>query len=363
MSTKKEGLGDNESFEVSRDPASIQDGSRQAPFFSVVIPVLNGGPVFRESLEALHRSSFRDFEVWVVDDGSTDGSVAAAEESGARLLGTRGRQGPSVARNLGAGKARGEFLLFVDADCSVGPETLSLAAAELRGDESLDALFGSYDDEPAAPGWVAQYKNLQHHWVHQQGAPDASTFWAGCGAIRRRVFLDLGGFDEARYPRPTIEDIELGYRLRASGRRIRLAKEVQVKHHKAWSLGTVIQSDLFDRGIPWSELLAGREGPAKELNLGLGGRLSVVSAVLLPASLVLMLFAPRWALLAGLALASLLWLNRDFYRFLSFKRGPAFLLVALPLHWLYYLNCAVAFPVGQLRYWWRRLATASSGDA
>lgn len=324
------------------------------PFFSVVIPVLNGGTVFREALEALRRSSFGDYELWVVDDGSTDDSPKVAEEFGAHLLKTSGRRGPATARNLGARHARGEFLLFLDADCSVGEETLDRAAAALRREGTLDALFGSYDDEPAAPGWVAQYKNLQHHWVHQQGDPEASTFWAGCGAIRRGRFLELGGFDELRYPRPTIEDIELGYRLRASGGRIRLAREVQVKHHKAWSLRGVVQSDLLDRGIPWSELLAARNGPADELNIGWTGRLSVVSVVFLIASLALTLAEPRWALLAVVAMLGLLWLNRDFYRFLMSKRGAAFLLAAVPLHWLYYLNCAIAYPVGHLRHWWHR---------
>ena len=318
--------------------------------------------MFREALEALHQSSFRDYELLVVDDGSTDESSIVAKKFGAHLLQTRGRLGPGAARNLGARHARGEFLLFLDADCTVGEETLRRAAVVLSDDEALDALFGSYDDEPAAPGWVAQYKNLQHHWVHQQGDPEASTFWAGCGAVRRSVFLDLGGFDEDRYPRPTIEDIELGYRLRASGRRIRLAKDVQVKHHKAWSLRSVVQSDLLDRGIPWSELLADREESAGELNLGSTGRLSVVAIVLLAASLLLILVEPRWALMAGATMAALLWLNRDFYRFLSSKRGAAFLLTAVPLHWLYYLNCTIAFPVGQLRHWWRRLADARTGD-
>jgi glycosyltransferase involved in cell wall biosynthesis len=341
----------------------MKDASERLPFFSVVVPVLNGGEVFRDSLEALRRSSFGDFELWVVDDGSTDDSRATAEKSGARRLQTRGRQGPAAARNLGARRARGEFLLFLDADCSVGPETLRRAAAILSDDETLDALFGSYDDEPAAPGWVAQYKNLQHHWVHQRGDPEASTFWAGCGAVRRQVFLDLGGFDEARFSRPAIEDIELGYRLRRSGRRIRLARDVQVKHHKAWSLWSVIRSDLLDRGIPWSELLAGREGPANELNLGWIGRLSVVSVVLLVASLFLALVEPLWALLAGVTMVALLWFNREFYGFLSSKRGAAFLLAAVPLHWLYYLNCAIAYPIGHLRHWWRALTQKASGES
>jgi glycosyltransferase involved in cell wall biosynthesis len=291
----------------------------------------------------------------VVDDGSEDDSRAVARESGARLLHTRGLQGPAVARNLGAKQARGEYLFFLDADCSVRGETLARAAAALRADPTLDALFGSYDDEPAAPGRVAQYKNLQHHWVHQQGEVEASTFWAGCGAVRRLTFLELGGFDEGRYRRPAIEDIELGYRLRDAGRRIRLAKDVQVKHHKAWSLAAVVRSDLLDRGMPWSELLAGRRRAARELNLGRSGRWSVVAVGLLALSLLLVLIEPRWGLLTAVSVALLLWLNREFYGFLASKRGWRFLLAAIPLHWLYFLDCGIAFPVGQLRYRWQRL--------
>ncbi|MGB5399940.1 MAG: glycosyltransferase, partial [Thermoanaerobaculia bacterium] len=79
---------------MTTDPAPTQNASSTLPFFSVVVPVLNGGAVFREVLEALRRSSFNDYELWVVDDGSMDDSSTWAEKSGARLLRTRGRQVP-----------------------------------------------------------------------------------------------------------------------------------------------------------------------------------------------------------------------------------------------------------------------------
>ena len=77
---------------------------------------------------------------------------------------------------------------------------------------------------PRLQGVVSQYRNLLHHFVHQHGNSEASTFWAGCGAIRRSVFEEMGGFDEQRFPTPSIEDIELGYRLRQAGHRILLDK-------------------------------------------------------------------------------------------------------------------------------------------
>jgi GT2 family glycosyltransferase len=131
------------------------------------------------------------------------------------------------ARNLGAKVAQGEYLCFIDADCEVHRETLSNIVTTFQEHPDIDALFGSYDDEPKATNFIAQYKNLFHHYVHQNGQEDASTFWAGCGAIKRSLFLELGGFDVNRYRRPSIEDIELGYRIKQTGSKIYLAKNVQ----------------------------------------------------------------------------------------------------------------------------------------
>ena len=55
----------------------------------------------------------------------------------------------------------------------------------LREEPGIAAVFGSYDDEPGAPNLVSQYRNLLHHFVHQTGRTEASTFWTGCGAVRR----------------------------------------------------------------------------------------------------------------------------------------------------------------------------------
>ena len=69
----------------------------------------------------------------------------------------------------------------------------------------------------------------------QNSNADANTFWAGCGAIRRSVFKDVGGFDEKKYKKPSIEDIDLGYRLSQKGYKIFLDKDIQVKHLKSWN--------------------------------------------------------------------------------------------------------------------------------
>ena len=146
--------------------------------------------------------------------------------------------------------AKGEYLCFIDADCEVCHDAIADLAERLESHFEIDALFGSYDDAPAATNFIAQYKNLMHHYVHQQGNEEATTFWSGFGVVKRELFLKLGGFDVARFSRPSIEDIDLGYRLKQAGAKIHLAKELQVKHHKAWKLFGLMKTDIFDRGIP-----------------------------------------------------------------------------------------------------------------
>ena len=320
------------------------------PFFTVVTPVFNGGKVFERCLEALGASDFDDYELLVIDDGSTDGSSEVARRFGARVLETGGRLGPGRARNLGAREATGEFLIFIDADCEVEPRTLSLAAEALRADPDLAALFGSYDDRPAAEAVLSRYKNLQHHWVHQNGSTEASTFWAGCGAVKRSVFLEVGGFDAERFERPSIEDIELGYRLRAAGHRILLAKSVRVKHHKKWTFWNLLKTDVFDRGIPWTRLMLERGGIDSDLNVGGEGRLSGITAWILLLSLLGALIDPRSLVVSAVCAIVLLVVNRRFYGFLARTGGLWFTIRAIPFHWLYYLYSVAAFGLGVLRH-------------
>ena len=272
------------------------------PLISVVIPVFNGRHMLSRCLQALAASDYPAVECVVVDDGSTDGSTAVAQGMADKLrlqllTVPAGPRGPALARNLGAQAAQGEYLFFIDADVVVRPETIRLVAQTFQQHPEYAALFGSYDDIPAEAGFLSQYRNLQHHFVHQQGAPEASTFWSGCGAIRRLLFLELGGFDAARYPRPSIEDIDLGYRLRERGERILLNKQIQVKHLKTWTLKGMLRTDIFDRAIPWSRLIVQARNLPNDLNLQSSQRVSAALAGLLVLFLVANLWQPAVGLL------------------------------------------------------------------
>jgi GT2 family glycosyltransferase len=256
---------------------------------SVVVPVHNGGEGLRLCLQALAASARPPDEVIVVDDGSTDGSAALAAALAARVLTTSaGPRGPAHARNRGAEAATGEVLVFIDADVAVHADTLARMEALLAGEPNVAAVFGCYDDHPPAHNPASLYKNLLHHYVHQHGAREAGTFWSGCGAVRRAVFRAASGFDEG-YTRPSIEDIELGARLRQAGHRIRLCPEIQATHLKRWTLASLWRTDIFGRAVPWTRLILRQGRLSTDLNLDWRSRLSALAAWALLASMLLLL--------------------------------------------------------------------------
>lgn len=321
------------------------------PTLSLIIPVYNGGRDFQRCLAAVAASTARPHEWLVVDDGSRDDSARWAREAGARVVHTdRAGSGPALARNLAARHATGDLLFFCDADVEIRPDTLVHIQRAFADDPGLTALFGSYDDAPGDPGFISQYKNLFHHYVHQHGAEEASTFWSGCGVIRREAFLNYGGFS-SRYQLPSIEDIELGYALKRDGHRIRLDKTLLVKHLKRWTLPSLLHSDIIARGLPWTRLILRERAFLNDLNLQTHNRISVVAVYLGLLCAAFALWQPALLLGSFIAALLLLRLNRPLYQFFSRKRGPTFTLRVLPLHWLYYFYNGVSFSLGTLLHW------------
>jgi hypothetical protein len=248
--------------------------------------------------------------------------------------------GPAWARNRGAQRARHDVIVFVDADVEVAPDALRRIREAFDALPGLTAIFGSYDDSPEDSGVVSSFRNLLHHHVHQQGGGSVATFWAGLGAIRREPFLEANGFDERRFPQPSVEDIELGMRLAAGGKEIRLDPTIQGRHLKRWTFGSMVRTDLFRRGVPWMELLLASGQGRTALNLGWRHRVSALASVALVAAL--MTRRPRQA---GLPILLLLVLNRSFYALVLRKRGAPTAAAAVPLHIIHHLTSAAAVPL------------------
>ncbi len=318
---------------------------------SVIIPVYNGGNLLRRCLSALQKTHYEMWECIVVDDGSTDDSVEIAQQFEVKVVcGLRAIKGPAHARNVGAQLAQGELLFFIDADVLVQPGTISHAVATMLAEPELAACFGSYDESPCETNFISQYRNLLHHYVHQSSKAEASTFWSGCGIIRRDVFLEMGGFDTTKYTRPSIEDIDLGYRLCEAGHQIRLEKLLLVRHMKRWAPRNMIVTDIRDRALPWTRLIVQGGGLPNDLNLQTTQRWSTAVSFLFAAILLFTPLQPRLLFLLLPAIGLLIQFNRDFYTFLAQKRGVWFAIKAMPWHWLYFLYSGLSFIVGVVGY-------------
>jgi len=323
---------------------------------SVVMPTIAWEGCFvdcaRRVLELLDSGEGRADRFLVVFDGVPRTAPAWLAQSCAQLLATGHRSGPAAARNLAAENATGDILVFVDADVELHPDTLERIRRHFEAEPRLDAVFGSYDDRPAAPGLVSQFRNLLHHHTHTSHPGPARTFWAGCGAMRRSRFLALGGFDR-HYNRPSIEDIELGMRLAAAGGKLLLDPTILCTHHKRWSLRSMVVTDIRQRALPWSRLLLRRPHGPVGLNLTPATRFSGVLTLVLVACLLALPWAAAggWGALA--CLLALLGLNRRFYAFCLRVRGPGFLLAAIPLHLLYFFYSSLTYALVAVEHAWR----------
>jgi GT2 family glycosyltransferase len=331
----------------------MSDPGAQAPppAVTAIVPVYNGLDHLERCLPALARAGERaPLEIIVVDDGSDDGSADYARARGARVLSSGGRQlGPGAARNVGAAAARADLLLFVDADVAVHPDVLDHVLPAFR-DGSVVAVFGAYDDRPPDRGFASQYMNLRHHWVHQEASDEAQTFWTGLGAVRREAMLAVGGFDGKRFPRPSIEDIDLGRRLREKGGRILRIPAMQATHLKRWSLAEVVRTDVLRRALPWARLMHEFPGAFTDLNVGPGERAkALLAGALLVASVLALLGVVHFAVPLALLLAAAA-ANAGLLRVFHARGGAWFALRALLYHQLYYVYSAAVYVYAALEH-------------
>ena len=213
-------------------------------------------------------------------------------------------------------------------------------------------MIGSYDDAPGQLGLLSQYRNLLHHYTHQNSSEQAATFWGACGAMRRQIFVKLGGFDESlRY----LEDVDLGLRLHKAGYKIRLARDWQIKHWKGYDPRSLIHTEIIQRALPWTRLALSGHGLINDLNTKTSNRVSVVLSLIMPL-LGAAGFVTPWAWLVALAaLFFFFLLNRGFFVFLKNKRGSLFAFVAMFWCWVHFVAGGVGFAYGLAEHGLKRL--------
>ena len=260
----------------------------------------------------------------------------------------------------GRNTPRAEVLFFLDADVVAPADAVAQVKRVFADHADLDAVIGSYDTQPAATNFTSQYKNLFNHYVHQHAREEGFTFWGACGAIRKETFDRLDGFDES-FARPCVEDIELGYRLRAAGGEVRVVKQLQVKHLKRWSMLGWLRSDLLDRAVPWTQLIHRSGGFDDDLNIDRSSRLKV-AMVGLTCLFAIGSFWQPWLLVTCVALLLIMIaFDLPLLRFFAQQRGVLFAMQTIPWQWLYYFNSGLGFALGTAAHFFNRSSRRSSG--
>jgi glycosyltransferase involved in cell wall biosynthesis len=324
----------------------------RAARLAVIIPARNSATTLPRCLSALLAQTSDDDEVIVVDDYSTDNTAEVAARFNVKVCRQPRHLGISAARNRGVELTKAPVLFFYDSDVVLAPGALARARGVMMRPE-VGALIGSYDDDPDAPTTISRFKNLAHHHFHQRSRTEASSFWGGCGMVRRDLFVAAGGFDNDQR---TIEDVELGYRLIARGVRIVLVPDFQVKHLKKWTLSSLVTTDVFLRAIPWTLLWLQHRRIPRDLNFSADQRVAAIVAVALATAVPVAIFRPQMWLIVATLLVAAFWLNRDLYRLFFRRGGLSFAIKGFLLQQFYYLYSLFSLIVGVALYYLRSFA-------
>lgn len=215
---------------------------------SVVIPAHNASETLDKCLQEIARSEWKDYEVIVVDDASTDGTAQAAVEYSCRLICLPENVGAAEAKNIGARAARGDIILFIDSDIIIQPQTLGQVATAMN--DQIDAVVGLLGPKLRYANFASQFKNLWMYYTYrrlaasQRSSQGVGVFYTSLAAIRRDGFLRLGGFDTNYRGASVTEDIEFGQRLLSSGQRVRVDPQLVVEHLKHYTLGGLLKTDV-----------------------------------------------------------------------------------------------------------------------
>ena len=178
------------------------------PKISVVIPMYNAQKTIEQSLNSIYNQDFKNFEVIIVDDGSTDNSIEIVKKFPAKLIHQK-NAGPSKARNTGIKNSESDLILLIDADVVMSPGTLAKVFKAFQ-DKNVNILSGLQDEKNHYNNTLSDYENLYIHYIWKLQKSTTPSFFTTFVAIRKSILTKFSGFDERIR---MAEDMELGLRL------------------------------------------------------------------------------------------------------------------------------------------------------
>jgi GT2 family glycosyltransferase len=307
------------------------------PLVSIIIPNYNYGSLLGLCLEAATNQTYKNVEVLLVDDCSTDDSLAVAARYPCKVFSTPVNSGEAIARNLGVENSQGNVLFFLDSDVELRPDAIENALTVLRDDPSIGCVYGIYEKTPLRKaGAVKEYRTLQAHYWRISSLGDVDAAFPSLAAIRRSVWDHVGPFKPIR----GAEEMDWGARVARASRAV-LTDMVRGTHDDDERLGRLLRK-LFVRAkirIPFG-FEQGKFAHADETANRILATLCAVGVVLSIAPGVL---RPATFFLTFALFGAFLLLDMGMYRFVwRERRSLPFLASFALLH----LICSVAVVAG-----------------
>ena len=308
---------------------------------SIIIPVYNGAKFLPDTLRSIQNQDYKDYELLVVDDGSTDETAQIAESAGAKVIKLSQNSGPATARNEGARAAQGEILLFTDSDVLLPKNAVTKLLTAFKQNHT-DAVQGTFSDVCPFPNYFSQYKNLYNRYVLNQLPDWIDTTFTSITAVTRSAFISCGGFDQ-NIRTASVEDRTLGRNLIKHGYKILLDRSVEVIHNKNLSWKGFLRNQ-YRRSKDLAKLLLRNAVEKKAENpiprpidkSGRFGTNSLSTMIRIPVAYLLLFFLglmgwiPVFGVLCGAFGIFYLWLIAGFELYLIEKRGIFFALNGIP---------------------------------
>lgn len=313
---------------------------------SIIIPAFNAEKTLSGLLNSICRSDFKDYEIIVVDDFSSDTTRTIIDDYGVKGVFLSRRQGPAVARNKGAEVAQGDIIVFFDADIEVESDTLSKIAKRFKENQDIKVLVGTYSDKPVNKGFFPRYKAWWFKSLFKETDAQTDSLEGFCVAIDREVFKLVGGFNSF-FKTSGIEDYELGCRLR---QRYQLYFDagIQVRHNFPGFLKNGLR--FFRRAYSFMPLFLKQDRKLRGHTLnrdGFASLYSFVSFLLLPFVFFHSLSA---TILFLILIMSFILFGQRFIKLIFYKEGLFFTIAAIIVYYINSIIVGIGILLGILRY-------------
>jgi glycosyltransferase involved in cell wall biosynthesis len=327
------------------------------PLVSIIIPVKNGSATIGSCLSSIKRSYYKNVEIIVVNDQSTDNTVEIVKSSNCVILEPENGIGANNARNFGASKATGEILVFMDSDIVVERETM-LGIVETLEEKYIDAVVGIYTAKHRHESFVSQYKNLWVRYSYIKSPPAIDWLFGSISGIRKEAFQKLGGFNVDLLAKHGHDDIELGKRFAQAKLNIVLNMDIEVEHLKNYTLLSFIKNE-YHRSLGFAEMAMRFSETTRSLRRGF---VNVYPSFVISTLLSIFVVAIIIGGLAGIisdwfiigAVGLYLILNIRFLNYLEQVRGLFAMIVMIPFLLIDHIVCLFGSIAGTLKGLFKR---------